>query len=171
MKWYLHLAMDKNGVLCTLSDARLRQIEGTPDLLAELVEARHDTDVPGLLDLADTWDALDYLLSDRGREPLLGDAILARTGRAIAATTAHGKARLLLPDRVAHVSAALARLPRDVVRIRFLSLQGKDVYGDYGQERTPNERQIQTVGRSLTRVASLYARAAAAGHGMLAALV
>jgi hypothetical protein len=163
--------MDKNGVLCTLSDARLRQIEGTPDLLSELVEARHDTDVPGLLDLADTWDVLDYLLSDRGREPILGDAILARSGRQIAASTAHGKARVLLPDRVALIAAAFTRLPRDVVRIRFPSLQGKEVHGDYGQDRSPSEREIQTVSRSFTRVASLYSRAATAGHGMLAALV
>jgi Domain of unknown function (DUF1877) len=171
MKWYLHFAMEKNGVLCTLSDARLRQIEGTPELLSELCEARRDTDVPGLLDLADTWDALDYLLSDRGREPILGDAILARTGRAIAASTAHGKARVLLPDRVAQISAALARLPRDVVRIRFPSLLGKEIHGDYGQDRTPSEREVQTVARSLTRVSSIYARAATAGHGMLAVLV
>jgi hypothetical protein len=163
--------MDKNGVLCTLSDARLRQIEGTPDLLAELVEARHDSDVPGLLDLSDTWDALDCLLSDRGRDAVLGDAIMARTGRTIAASTAHGPARVLLPERVVLISTALGRLPRDVVRIRFPSLNGKTIHGDYGQDRTPNEREIQTVARSLTRVTSVYQRAAAAGHGMLCALV
>ncbi len=163
--------MEKNGVLCTLSDARLRQIEGTPELLAELCGARQDSDVPGLLDLGDTWDALDYLLSDRGREPLLGDAIHARSGRTLAAATSQGKARVLLPDRVALVSAALARLPRDVVRIRYPSLLGKEIHGDYGQDRSPSEREVQTIARSLTRVSSLYARAATAGHGMLAVLV
>ena len=163
--------MGKNGVLCTLSDKRLRQIEESPELLGELMEARLEVEVPGLLDVADKWDALDYLLSDRGREPVLGDAILARSGRAIGKDTGHGKARILTAVRVVEVSAALAKLPRDVVRIRFPSLKGKEIHGDYGQERIGEERQIVEVGRALTRVSSLYARAATAGHGMLAALV
>ena len=163
--------MGKNGVLCTLSDKRLRQIEESPELLGELMDARLEVEVPGLLDVSDKWDALDYLLSDRGREPVLGDAILARSGRVIGKDTGHGKARILTAVRVVEISAALAKLPRDVVRIRFPSLKGKEIHGDYGQERIGEERQIVEVGRALTRVSSLYDRAATAGHGMLAALV
>lgn len=177
--------MGKSGVLCTLSEKRLRQLEASPDLVSELMEARHEVEVPGLLDLDKKWDALDCLLSERGRDALLGDVILARSGRTIGPELSFGKARVLSAARVVEISNALGKLPRDLVRVRYPSLFGKSVHGDYGREpssaddtpyvreqvRERQDDEILDLGRALTRVSALYTRAAAAGHGMLAALV
>jgi hypothetical protein len=157
----------KFGVLCTLSEKRLRQIEASPELVPELVGARSDGDVPGLLDLDEKWDALDVLLSDRGRDPILGDAILARSGRAIGPDLTYGKARILTAKRVAEIAAAIRRLSRDVVRARFESLHEKAVHGDFGRE----DDDAEELGAALAEVVELYAAAAEAGHGMLAAVV
>jgi hypothetical protein len=159
--------MEMYGVLCTLSDNRLRQLEASPELVPELVGAREDGDVPGLLDLEQMWDALDVLLSDRGRDPILGDAILARSGRAIGPKLPHGKARVLTAARVAEVAAAIRRLSRDVVRARFETLHEKAVHGNFGRD----DDDAEDLGLALAEVAKLYSRAAEAGHGMLAVLI
>jgi hypothetical protein len=159
--------MSMNGVLCTLSEKRLRQIQESPELVSELIAARFDGDVPGLLDLEKTWDALDVLLSDRGRDPVLGDAILARSGREIGPDLSYDKARVLTATRVAEVAAAMKRLSRDVVRERFETLHEKKVHGGFGRE----DDHAEELGRVLAEVVQLYTRAAAAGHGMLAAVV
>ncbi len=159
--------MEMYGVLCTLSDKRLRQIEQTPALVSELVGARDDGDVPGLLDLGRKWDALDVILSDRGRDPVLGDAILARTGRTIGPDLSFGRARVLTPARVAEISVAVTKLPRDHVRQRYAKLVDMTVHGDYGKD----DEHADELARGLGQVVALYARAAQAGHGMLAAVV
>jgi hypothetical protein len=159
--------MGKYGVLCTLSEKRLRQIEASPELVSELVGARHDGDVPGLLDLDKRWDALDVLLSDRGRDPVLGDAILARSGRTIGPDLTYGKARVLTAARVAEIASAIRRLSRDIVRERFETLHEKSVHGDFGRD----DDDAEELGHALAEVAQLYTRAAEAGHGMLVAVV
>ena len=43
--------MGMYGVMITLSPKRLAQLEGDPETLEDVLEARHDTEIPGLLDL------------------------------------------------------------------------------------------------------------------------
>ena len=126
--------MGMDTILCTLSDKRLVQLEAEPDLLTELLAARRETEIPGLLDIGKTWEALDLLISDRGKEAVLKDAVLARTGRKLRAAAGFGPARLLDPKRVVEVSGALARLPPGLVKEGYPRLYGKNVHGDYGQE-------------------------------------
>ncbi|MFL5350015.1 MAG: DUF1877 family protein [Hyalangium sp.] len=155
-----------NGVLCTLSAKRLALLQEDPEIFEELVESRHESEIPGLLDLGKTWDALDFLLSDRGRDELLGDAILARKGQKLRAKGAHGPPRVLAPARVRQISAALAKLPPDFLKTRYPSLQGKEIHGNYGQEK-----QLPQLEAVLRSVVDLYARAAIEGHSVMSAIV
>ena len=97
-----------HGILIALSSKRLALLESEPETLEDVVEARHEDAIPGLLDLQTHWETLDMLLSGRGREEILGDAILARTGKRLSVDTAFEQARVLSPQRVAEVAAKLA---------------------------------------------------------------
>jgi hypothetical protein len=177
--------MGMNAVLCTLSAKRLAQLEAEPDLLRELLAARLETDIPGLLDIGKTWEALDFIISERGKEPVLADAVLARTGQQMRAAGAYGPARLLAPARVVQVSAALAALPADVVRQRYTRLGRMDVHGGYGREvgrmddakflrdkvRETHDREIGELATALAGVVALYARAATSGHSVMSVIV
>src|SRR5689334_7463600 len=95
-------------LLCSLSAKRLAMIEEDPGVLADLISERHDVDIPGLYDLGKTWHALDILLGE-GREAVLGDAILARSGNKMP-TGVKLQARMLQPPRVALIAKALGEL-------------------------------------------------------------
>src|SRR4051812_24826317 len=103
------------GVLITLSPKRLAQLEEDPDTLDDVLEARHETEIPGLLDVGKTWDALDVLVSDRGKDALLGDALMARTGRELDVDGDFDTARVLGAARVAEISAKLDALAPTLV--------------------------------------------------------
>jgi hypothetical protein len=172
-------------ILCTLSDKRLAQLEADPDLLTELLAARRETEIPGLLDIGKTWEALDLLISDRGKEPVLKDAVLGRTGRKLRAAAGFGPARLLDPKRVAEVAVALARLPPGLVKEGYPRLYGKSIHGNYGQEiaapddvkflrekvKQTHEREVAELESTLSRIKALYVRAAEAGHSMMSVVV
>jgi hypothetical protein len=165
--------MGMNCLLCTLSAKRLAMLQEDPEIFEELIESRHESEIPGLLDLGNAWDALDLLLSDRGRDEVLGDAILARKGQKLRAKGAHGPPRVLAPARVRQISAALAKLPPDIVRTRYPSLQGKEIHGKYGQEgaQAVQERELAELEAALRSVVDLYARAAIEGHSLMSAIV
>jgi|KBSMisStandDraft_5_1062788.scaffolds.fasta_scaffold817597_2 hypothetical protein len=173
------------GLLCALSAKRHALIEADPALLSELTEARRDKKVRGLLDLGKAWDALDILLSRRGDDAVLGDAVLARSGKSMRAAGAYGKARFLAPERVAEVAGALAKLPNTVIRDRYGELFGKTVHGNYGQESCAadelafirekvdetRDAEIEELESKLAKLKALYAAAAKAGDGMMAVVV
>ncbi len=163
--------MGMNCLLCTLSAKRLALLQEDPEIFEELVESRHESEIPGLLDLGNAWDALDFLLSDRGRDELLGDAILARKGQRLRAKGAHGPPRVLAPARVRQISAALAKLPPDVLEARYSSLQGKEIHGKYGQVQATQARELAELEAVLRAVVDLYARAAIEGHSVMSAIV
>ena len=163
--------MGMDGILCTLSAKRLALLQEDPEIFEELVESRHESEIPGLLDLGKTWDALDFLLSDRGREELLGDAILARKGQKLRAKGAHGPPRVLAPARVRQISAALAKLPPDLLKTRYPSLQGQELHGKYGQDPATQARELTQLETMLRAVVDLYARAAIEGHSVMSAIV
>ena len=108
------LLMGMYGVLITLSPKRLAQLEADPETLEDVLEARHETEIPGLLDLGVTWDALDVLLSDRGK-----DAAPRRRGPRRAAgeplevEAAFQSARVLDAKRVAEIAKKLDALAAD----------------------------------------------------------
>ena len=70
-----------HAILIALSAKRQTLLESEPETLEDVVEARHDEPIPGLLDLNTHWETFDTLLSGRGRDEILGDALLARSGK------------------------------------------------------------------------------------------
>lgn len=169
-------------VLCSLSAKRLGLLEEDPELLTELILARHEDDIPGLFDLGKTWHALDLLLGD-GSDALLGDAILARSGSKLKATKGL-KARLLGPERVAQIAEALINLGPGTVKDKYAALYGKDVHGNYGQEISgPGEtayiresvkkihtNEIRELELALTGVIALYASAQNHQYSMMSVI-
>jgi len=125
------------------------------------------------------------MLSDRGSDALLGDALLGRSGRKLQQRGPFSKARILEPARVKELAAALAQLPSDLVRQRYPTLAGREVYGDFGQEIAAEdapafvrgqvgkvrEREIGELGKRLAALVGLYGEAARKGQWMLTLVV
>ena len=176
--------MGMDALLCSLSAKRLAMIEEDPEVLSELVEARHDGEIPGLLDLGNTWHALDIMLGD-GKDDVLADALVARNGRKLKAEAAHGKARLVGAARVVEIAKALSELPDTLVADRYNVLYGKTVHGGYGQEViAPDDKQwlrdkvtknqkieIEKLTESFLAVCDLYEEAAEKKHSMMSVIV
>lgn len=146
-----------HGILIALSSKRLALLESEPETLEDVVEARHEDKIPGLLDLATYWEPLDTIMSGRGRDEVLGDALLARTGKHLAVDSAFEHARVLSPQRVAEVAAKLAQLPASTLEERATQL-GK----------TKDLAQLLAL---FQQIVTLYAEAAKARQSMLALLV
>ncbi len=146
-----------HGILIALSSKRLALLESEPETLEDVIEARHEDAIPGLLDLKTHWETLDMIMSGRGREEILGDALLARTGKDLSVDTAFEQARVLSPQRVIEVSAKLAELPSATLKERATQL-GK----------TKELDQLITLYK---QVVMLYADAAKAKQSMLCLLV
>jgi hypothetical protein len=161
--------MGMSAVLCTLSPKRLALLQAEPEVLEDLLDSRHDSDIPGLLDLGKAWDALDRILSEGGKEPVMADAILARKGQKLRAPGAYGPPRVLAPARVRQISTALANLPAELIPSRYPSLQGQEVHGNYGQGH--QEKELAELTQLLRAVVELYANAAREGHSMMSVIV
>jgi hypothetical protein len=155
------------GVLITLSPKRLSQLEEDPDTLEEVLEARHETEIPGLLDLGKTWDALDVMLSERGKDAVLGDAVLGRSGRALhsAGDHAYESARVLAPARVAEIATKLEALAATHVQDRYPRLATAKVHGKFGEQ--PDDEEREGLAIVLRRLVALYKDAAKQKHSML----
>jgi hypothetical protein len=111
-----------HGILIALSSKRLTLLENDPETLEDVVEARHEDAIPGLLDLKTHWEALDTIISGKGREQVLGDALLARSGKPLSVDNAFEQARVLTPQRVAEVAKGLASLSVSAFRERAKEL-------------------------------------------------
>jgi hypothetical protein len=146
-----------HGILIALSSKRLALLESEPDTLEDVVEARHEDAIPGLLDLKTFWETLDMIMSGRGRDEILGDALLARSGKNLSVDNAFEQARVLSPQRVAEVAAKLAELSTATFKERAQQLgKAKDM-----DQLLALYKQIQ----------ALYAEAAKSKQSMLALLV
>ena len=173
--------MGMSGLLCALSAKRHALVEEDPGLLFDLQDP-NGPEMRGLLRLGKAWHALDILVSRDGDDPVLGDAVLARSGKSMKAEGAYGKAKFLAPARVAKVAAALARLPASLIRDRYGELFGKNVHGNYGQEScAPDElafireqvadaqnTEMGELDAKFVKLRALYAAAAKASEGMMA---
>jgi hypothetical protein len=153
-----------HAILIALSSKRLALLESEPDTLEDVVEARHEEPIPGLLDLGTTWETLDMLLSGRGRDEMLGDVLLARTGKRLNVDTAFEQARVLSPQRVAEIAQKLAEVPPTLIAERLQQLA--DAKG-----KAPNAKAIAGLEDLFAKVVALYAEAATAKQSMLSILV
>ncbi len=146
-----------HGILIALSSKRLALLESDPETLEDVVEARHEDAIPGLLDLKTLWEPLDMILSGRGRDEILGDALLARSGKNLSVDNAFEQARVLSPQRVAEIAGKLAALPAATLRERASQL-GK-------------AKEVEQLVGLFGQIVALYTGAAKAKQSMLALLV
>lgn len=155
-----------HAILISLSSKRLALLESEPETLEDVVEARHDEPIPGLLDLKTHWETLDMLLSGRGRDEILGDVLLARTGKRFNAGDAFEQAKLLSPARVAEVAAKLAELSKETIIDRFKQLAEAKTPG-----KPVNPKAVAELDGLLTKLVALYADAAKNKQSILALLL
>jgi hypothetical protein len=146
-----------HGILIALSSKRLALLESEPDTLEDVVEARHEDAIPGLLDLKTYWESLDMIMSGRGRDEVLGDALLARSGKNLSVDNAFEQARVLSPQRVAEVAAKLGELPVATLKERAQQL-GK-------------AKDVEQLVALYSQIVALYTGAAKAKQSMLCLLV
>ena len=117
-----------HGILIALSSKRLALLENEPDTLEDVVEARHEDAIPGLLDLKTYWETLDMIMSGRGRDEILGDVLIARSGKNLSVDNAFESARVLSPQRVAEIAPKLAELTLATFKERAQALgKAKDM--------------------------------------------
>jgi len=132
-------------VLCSLSKKRLEMIDTEPQLVDDLLDARHEQAVPGLLDLGQKGASLVKLLLTG--TPELADSLLARSGADVEGLPA----RVLRATEVKRIAVAL-----------------KAVHPRWIQERCD---AIGPAGRGLAEafaaVQKLYAEAAGRDDSML----
>jgi len=155
-----------HGILIALSSKRLALLQSEPETLEDVIEARHEDEIPGLLDMETHWEILDMLVSGKGRDPLLGDAFLARSGKPLSVDTAFEQALVLGPERVAEVAAKLAATPVTVVRERYAQLEEAKNPG-----KPVNVKKQAEIELLYEDIVDLYAEAAKAKQSMLAVLV
>jgi len=153
------------GILITLSPKRLAVLEEDPETLIDVVEARDEQPIPGLLDIGNAWDALDVMLSDRGKDALLGDAVLGRSGRKFG----DGSARVLGAARVVEIAKRLEALAPTHVKDRYATLAAAKAHGKVGLQPDDEEREALQI--LLGRVVALYQSAAKQQHSMLLMLI
>jgi hypothetical protein len=155
--------------MITLSPKRLAQIEGDPETLEDVLEARHETEIPGLLDLGVTWDALDVILSDRGKDAILGDAILGRSGRKLEIEGSFSSARVVDAKRVAEIAKKLETIGVAIVTEKYGRLAAAKVHGKLGEKPDDEEREgLEIIAK---RLIALYKDAAKQSHQMLVMIV
>jgi hypothetical protein len=170
-------------LLCSLSAKRVAMLEEDPEMLAELISARHEVEIPGLFDLGKTWHALDLLLAEAG-DAVLTDAVMARSGAKLR-VVGKMQARLLPPARVTLIAKALGALTPALIKERYPSLYGKEVHGNYGQEicgpgevayiresvKKIHTNEIRELEMALAGITALYASAVGTKASMMSVIV
>jgi len=155
-----------HGILIALSSKRLALLQDEPETLEDVIEARHEDEIPGLLDMQTHWETLDMLVSGKGRDPLLGDAFLARSGKPLSVDTAFEQALVLGPARVAEVAAKLAEVPVTLLRERYKQLEEAKNPG-----KPVNPKKAAEIELLYEEIVDLYVEAAKQKQSMLAVLV
>lgn len=177
--------MGMTGLLFAVSVKRKAMLDQEPELLVDVIEARREQPIPGLLDLDKAWHALDVILggADGGD---LGDAVVARKGRHFGPNVSYGRGRLLAPKRVVAVSRALDALDADFVSAHYDRLAGVEVHGGYGPKpRGPAEyaaeldalgesdalEEVEELGKHFELLRAFYRQAAKQGDSVLSIIV
>ena len=155
-----------HGILIALSSKRLALLQDEPETLEDVIEARHEEPIPGLLDMKTHWETLDMLVSGNGRDPVLGDAFIARSGKRMSVDTAFEQALVLGPARVAEVAEKLAALPASLVRDRYIQLAEAKNPG-----KPANAKITAELDALFQKIVALYVEAAKQKQSMLAVLV
>lgn len=121
------------------------------------------------IDLDKAWHGIHFLLTGDAWDPggtAAGLAVMG--GEPVGVDGPYGPTRLLSPEDVKAVAAALGPLTADELRGRFDPDAMTDVYPDLWDQGEPAFRYLWN---AFERLRALYADAAAAGDAVLIALV
>jgi len=165
-----------HAILISLSPKRLALLESEPEMLEDVIEARHEEPIPGLLDLGTAWETLDMLLSGRGRDELLGDVLLARTGKRFEAGDAFEASRVPSPQRVAQAPAQPAATHSAIGRIRqgprgSCTASSPTPSTDWARANAGNARALPATEPLYEKVVAAFPGAAKSKQSMLSVLV
>jgi len=115
------------------------------------------------LNLEKSWHVLHYLLTGKAEEapPPLGNAILG--GEEIGEDLGYGPARILTPQQVREVAAALASISKDDLRWRFdlKAMMAARIYP------VRDESELELALEYFEHLSRYYGGAAASGNAML----
>ncbi|MFM6849879.1 MAG: YfbM family protein [Terrabacter sp.] len=120
------------------------------------------------LDLDKSWHGVHFLLTGTdwaaGDAGAAGGAILG--GRPVGEDNGYGPARLLEPEDVGSVAAALGRVSDDDLRARFdpVEMQRLDIYPQVWDEADVLDEYLMP---NVARLRDFYTQAAARGEGVL----
>jgi hypothetical protein len=109
------------------------------------------------------------MLSERGKDPVLGDAIMGRTARELDMEGDYESARVIEAKRVAEIARKLEALDAGHVRDKYPTLAAAKVHGKLGAEPDDEEREGLEI--IVKRVIALYKDAAKQQHQMLVMII
>jgi hypothetical protein len=149
-------------------------IPGMKEHFAAIAQAREQLgklaspqDVGEVVEIDKAWHGVHFVLTGTV-EPdgsVLGEAVLG--GEDVGEDLGYGAARVVAPDDVAQIAAALATFDDDALATRFdaavMAEQG--IYPDVWDE---DGETIEWIADAVDTLRKAYAEAAAKGHGMLA---
>jgi hypothetical protein len=156
--------MSMTGALAPITASEIQEIRRDPKkALAHIGGAKE-------VSLEKMWQAVHFLLTgspDGGPAPL-GEAVLG--GDEVGDDVGYGPARILSPDRVQAVAAALSAISRDELRRRFRpdELTRAEIYPRVWDE--PEDDLFDEIFDYFDQMKQCYAAAARDGHGMLLSL-
>lgn len=142
-----------------------------PNVAADLMDGDPGRADPGrVIDLDKAWHGVHYLLTGTGSDASseLGLAVLG--GEPVGDDVGYGPVRLLSPQQVGVVSAALGRLDGELVRSRFQTdrMRERGIYPDIWDEPGVLDDYLLP---GLDDLVAFYVAAAAAGEAVLLAIV
>jgi hypothetical protein len=150
-----------------LSAARAEQVAADPSLLEDLVE--EDTPGQEFLDLDKAWHGVHWLLTGSVDETTTPEGQAVLGGTEVGDDWGYGPPRLLRPDDVRRVAAALEAVTAADLRARFdpAAMTAADVYPFIWDEEDVFEEYLAP---SYETLRDFYSRAAARGDAVLAVL-
>jgi hypothetical protein len=152
--WEIDLA-EQSVILCALSAKRLAQLKEEPGLAADLLEARHEQTIKGLLDLGSRGAALVKAFTRSDAAEVVADAVRGRSGAVLEGLPEGMTARVISSEEVVRIANALDAQSETLVKDRCAAAGAA-----LGEPK---------LGHGYKAMRELYRKAATSGESMLVA--
>jgi hypothetical protein len=157
------------GCFAGVSPETLLKLKSNPENIeAYLYPNDGEDEPPNYIDLDKAWHGIHFMLTgsaDGGDEPL---SLAVLGGEEVGEDMGYGPARLLTPDQVQAVSAALSALDEESFRCRFApqKMEAAGIYPDVIWVRDGQEA-LDYVMEYYRQLVTFYADTAARGDGAI----
>lgn len=152
--WEIDLA-EQSVILCALSAKRLAQLKEEASLAADLLEARHEQTIKGLLDLGSRGAALVKAFTRSDAAEVVADAVRGRSGAVLEGLPEGMTARVISNEEVVRIANALDAQSETLVKDRCAAAGAA-----LGEPK---------LGHGYKAMRELYRKAATSGESMLVA--